>query len=99
MPGASRLLLRRAQSGKELFLETEPEWRLYDELRAKGVKLCLRSGEARILDPDDPRGRACFLVGPYTIRYAGADGFRMERSGRTVYEPSVKRVLERLSPE
>jgi|GEM_PF-253015 len=92
----SRLALRRARSGKELLLETEPEWRLYDELRAKGIDFELRSGEARILDPDDPRGRARFVVGPWTIRYDGAQGFRVERDGQVTYEPSAERVLARL---
>lgn len=94
---ASRLSLQRAQSGKELFLETEPEWRLYDELRAKGVAFELKSSEARILDPDDPRGRASFIVGPYKIRYDGAKGFLVERGGTAYLETSVARLVEQIS--
>ena len=93
---ASRLSLSRAREGSELYLETEPEWRLYDELKAKGITFCLRPDDPKVPDPDDPRGRAVFEVGTWRIRYAGAAGFRMVSGETTVYEPSVKRVIERI---
>lgn len=93
---ASRLSLSRAREGSELYLETEPEWRLYDELKAKGITFCLRPDDPKVPDPDDPRGRAVFEVGTWRIRYAGAAGFRMVSGKTTVYEPSVKRVIERI---
>lgn len=93
---ASRLSLSRAQIGRELYLETEPEWRLYDELRAKGFDVALKPGDVRIIDPDDPRGRARICVGPWIIRYDGAAGFRMQRDGRDEYVPVVEDVTARL---
>ena len=96
---ASRLSLSRAREGSQLYLETEPEWRLYDELKAKGIEFRLRAGHPEVPDPDDPRGRAVFEVGPWGILYAGAAGFRMVKDGHVVYEPFVDRVIERLGGE
>ncbi len=96
---ASRLSLSRAREGSQLYLETEPEWRLYDELKAKGIEFRLRAGHPEVPDPDDPRGRAVFEVGPWQIRYAGAAGFLMVKGGQAVYEPFVDRVIERIGGE
>ena len=93
---ASRLSLSRARSGRELYLETEPEWRLYDELRAKGLPVTLKPGDVRMVDPDDPRGRARICVGPWTIRYDGAAGFRMETSGQVEYVAALTDVMARV---
>lgn len=88
----SRLSLNRARQAHELYLETEPEWRLYDELRARGLEFQLYPGEVRNVDPDDVKGRARFLVGKETIRYHGAAGFRIEGE-RVIYRPTVGAVL------
>ena len=56
----SRLGLQRAATLQELFLETEPEWRLYEDLRAMGLQFSLEAGPVRVEDPDDPRGRGDF---------------------------------------
>jgi len=54
----SRLALLRASNLRELPLETEPEWRLYEDLRAVGSQFEIEPGKVRLVDPDDPRGRA-----------------------------------------
>lgn len=93
---ASRLSLTRAREGRELFLETEPEWRLYEELRARGLPYDIRPGSPGVVDPDDARGRATFRVGGYEVRYAGPGGFRIEAAGRTLWAPGVAEVLREL---
>ena len=72
---STRLAFDRAQVIRELMLETEPEWRLYEELRQKRVSFDLRPREVRLQDEDDPQGRVWFVVGPLRARYAGAAGF------------------------
>ena len=94
---ASRLSLLRAQRGEELYLETEPEWRLYEELRARGVPFELRPGDAEVVDPDDIRGRAIFEVGGYRVRYAGAAGFRLDFAGRTVWVSRADELIPLLT--
>lgn len=93
---ASRLSLSRAREGSELYLETEPEWRLYDELRAKGIDFRLRPDDPEVIDPDNPRGRAIFEVGSWRIRYDGAAGFRVVKAETILHEPTVERVIERV---
>jgi predicted component of viral defense system (DUF524 family) len=72
----SRLGLLRATILTELFLETEPEWRLYEDLQANGIGFQLEPGQVKVTDPDDPAGRAQFVLqNSWRIRYAGAAGF------------------------
>lgn len=79
---ASRLSLERASTLDELFIETEPEWRLYEELRVCGAAFRLRPGPARSLDADAPAGRAWFLTeGGSRARFAGPSGFLVRLPG------------------
>lgn len=72
----SRLALERARNVKELLLETEPEWRLYEDLCAAGVEVSLEPGPAKMVDPENPQGRVKFvLVNGSKIRYAGSSGY------------------------
>lgn len=71
----SRLGLLRASNLFELALETEPEWRLYEDLRAKGIPFQILPGKVKIADPDDPSGRAIFLIDGATVSYRGKAGF------------------------
>lgn len=72
----SRLGLERARNVSELTLETEPEWRLYEQLRAAGTEFRLSPGRPAVVDPEDPAGRTWFVVaGNMGVRYAGATGF------------------------
>lgn len=75
----SRLALLRASELRELFLETEPEWRLWEELRAAGIGFVLEPGPVHLPDPEDPAGRAWFRADNddrgWRVQYRGAAGF------------------------
>ena len=92
---ASCLSLGRACVLQELFLETEPEWRLYENLSASGVPFELEPGPPVLRDPEDPGWRVWFVtkIG-LRIRYAGADGFLVRSLERDRYLARVEDVLE-----
>jgi hypothetical protein len=94
----SRLGLERARDVSELTLETEPEWRLYEDLRASGQEFHLKPGRPAIVDPEDPAGRTWFvLTGGFRVRYAGASGFLIRHaSGTENYVARVGQVLDAL---
>jgi len=72
----SRLALERARNVKELLLETEPEWCLYEDLRASGIEVTLEPGPVKMVDPENPEGRVKFILPDGSkIRYAGSSGF------------------------
>ncbi len=90
---SSVLALERATTLSELLLETEEEWRLYEELRAAGMEFQVRASPARLSDPDAPAGRAWFLAAHARIRYQGADGFVIRsEAGTQVGLPDARRV-------
>lgn len=78
----SKLGLSRAERLEELLLETEPEWRLYDELRQRGIDVGLRPGRPQEQGSEDPRGRAWIIVGDTEAQYRGMAGWRVRRGGR-----------------
>jgi len=89
------LALRRAAILPELFLETEPEWRLYEALRASRILFEVRAASLSQLNREDPRGHArfCLLTDRWhtEIRYAHANAFKInslvgERTFATVAE-------------
>ena len=76
----SKLGLDRAKVLSELFLETEPEWRLYENLQANGINFDLIPGSAKVIDPEDPKGRTKFVFeNGYFVRYGGAAGFVLKK--------------------
>jgi predicted component of viral defense system (DUF524 family) len=77
---SSMLALRRARELRELLLETEPEWRLWETLRARGIDVDVSLDPLRpgVVDAENPQGRAWFAVGPRRARYAGASGFAID---------------------
>ncbi len=79
----SRLALLRASELRELYLETEPEWRLWEELRAAQIEFELAPGRVNLANPEDPRGRAWFRAKkdgvPWRVQYRGAAGFLLHR--------------------
>jgi predicted component of viral defense system (DUF524 family) len=92
----SRLALERARSVSELTLETEPEWRLYEDLRASNTAYDLQPGRPAAIDPREPAGRTWIIIedGP-RVRYAGACGFLVRHaSGKQSYVSRVEQVLE-----
>lgn len=75
---SSRLAMARAQTISELLLETEPEWRLYEQFRLSGVKTKIEAGKVRVEDPEDPAGRAGFHGDGWRVRYTGKSGFELK---------------------
>jgi uncharacterized protein len=83
---SSRLALDRAAILAELALETEPEWRLYEALRARGVSFRIVPGPARTPYVVDPEGRALFQGqggAGWSARYLGGSGFAFRTSTST----------------
>jgi len=82
---ATRYSLEHAQSMSELYLETEAERRLWEELRQAGRPFTTEAGHPTAIDPDDPRGRTTFILadGHVRVRYQGRGEFRFwdNRSG------------------
>jgi len=95
---SSRLALRRARTLPELFLETEPEWRLYEELLARNVRFELRVQRPRLRSEDDLMGRVHFVFGDLReLRWAGAAGFVIrDREGRELSAGSAPAVFDAL---
>ena len=78
---SSMLALRRAREMRELFLETEPEWRLLETLRAHGATFTIDPQRPGLVDAENPHGRAWFQAGDRRARYAGASGFLLQEDG------------------
>jgi len=95
---ASRLSLERATILSELFLETEQEWRLYEELRAAKIEFYLEPSKPRALKEDSSGWRTWFVTkSGDRIRYAGIHGFIWEpKTGSYHHVPSVDAVLLQL---
>jgi len=91
----SKLGLDRANILTELFLETEPEWRLYENLQANGIKFELIPGTARVINPEDPKGRTKFVFeNGYSVRYCGAAGFILKKTnGEEISFSQVSKLI------
>lgn len=96
---SSRLALERARTMTELFLETEPEWRLYEELRARGTTFHLRVQAPKLWREEELRGRVHFVLeDERTVEWAGAAGFLLcDVAGRGVAVATVPAVMASLS--
>ncbi len=94
--------LERAKNIEELSLETEPEWRLYEDLKAMEIGFRLSPGKAKYIDKDDPEGRTEFVLqNECRLRYAGKAGFII-KTGNTetnMSHPSVIEYLNKLSKD
>lgn len=95
---SSRLPLEKAKTLKELFLETEPEWRLYEGLRAAGISFSLEPARVGSLKEDELNWRTWFRIGfGFKVRYAGMHGFILvSEHGQDECLPNVASVTERL---
>ena len=71
----SRLGLTRASCVSELALETEPEWRLYEELRLRGMAVEVQPGRPTRRDEADPKGRAWVRCAGGQAQYRGLAGW------------------------
>lgn len=92
---SSRLALERARTMPELSLEAEPEWRLYEELRAKQIDFKLRTEAPDLRREDDLRGRVHFVLDDRrTLTWSGAAGFVVrEASGLEAVAATVGTVV------
>jgi len=77
------LALDRARRLEELLLETEPEWRLFEALKAMGIFFQLNPGPVKLIDPDNPSGRVWFELDGCNIRYGGSSGYIIKRQRKT----------------
>lgn len=93
---SSRLALERAQNLQELFLESEPEWRLYEALRARNVAFTLRAQPPRLRTADELRARVEFVLGgDRSVTWIGAAGFVVRDSlGSEQSVPTVAAILD-----
>lgn len=73
----TRYSLEHSRTMSELYLETEAERRLWEELRQAGIVFITKAGPVAPIDPDDPRGRTTFLLDNerIRIRYQGRGEF------------------------
>lgn len=92
----TRLGLLRSTVLQELSLETEPEWRLYEAFKAEKIEFVIEAGDVKIIDRNDPAGRAWFLVGPRRIQYRGASGFFVKQYLGSKYLTRFDDLLEEI---
>jgi hypothetical protein len=91
------LALDRARRLEELLLETEPEWRLFEDLKAMGIPFKLNPGPVKLIDPDNLSGRVWFELDGCNIRYAGSSGYAIKRQGKTSYFKDYNELVADLS--
>lgn len=94
----SKLGFNRAKTLTELFLETEPEWRLYENLQANSINFVLEPGSAKVIDPEEPKGRTKFIFdNQYSVRYGGAAGFVLKKiTGEEITNAQVQDVVKNI---
>lgn len=93
----SLLALQRAREVRELFLETEPEWRLYDELKATGINFTTIPGRPTGKEEDDPRGRTSFVIDDVVVQYKGSAGFLIRHASLgDEYQSTVEGTFDRV---
>ncbi|MFO0180621.1 MAG: DUF2357 domain-containing protein [bacterium] len=93
----TRLSLQRAKSLTELGLETEPEWRLLEHLRANGVKPDIKLVPPNLQSAENPKGRAWFkLPSGEMIRFDGSNGFISRTVGTAERYYTLEEVFRRL---
>ncbi len=93
----SLLALQRARELRGLFLETEPEWRLYDGLKAAGLDFSIVPGTPAEKKGHEPRGRAVFVLGDVIVQYKGSAGFMIRHaSSGDVYQPNAEQTIKQV---
>ena len=94
----SRLALLRAKKLEELFLETEPEWRLYEDFQTAGISFRIEPGKPKAPSYEDPSGRAFFITEHGIVQYRGAAGYVVKSAnmGEDQYYFQTREVLDML---
>jgi hypothetical protein len=96
----SRLGLTRATRLEQLYLETEPEWRLYDELSLGQIRFDVEPGQPKERNAADPRGRAWFRFdGDTRAQYRGLAGWLVESPRGDAYLPNVDAVIDAVAAQ
>jgi uncharacterized protein len=96
----SKLGLSKAHSLSELLLETEPEWRLYDELRLLGKEVEIHPGRPTQREVNNPRGRAWIECAGTRAQYRGQAGWYCGDSvGDGEYLANVEAVISALASD
>jgi len=82
----------------ELFLESEPEWRLYEELKAQNMGFEVRVLRPRLRSEDDLQGRVDFVFDDLTTAsWSGAAGFVLrDQDGREQFAGAMAGVIATL---
>lgn len=92
----TRLGLQRAHSLSEVGLETEPEWRLFEWLRANHIVPEVRLVTATVQSHDNPKGRAWFhLPNGESLRYDGSNGFAWRSAGSADRFMTLEAIMRR----
>lgn len=92
----TRLGLERARTISEIALETEPEWRLLEWLRATRQSHTIRLDPPRVHGSENPKGRAWFQLNPeHQIRYDGVNGFLWRSVGGNDHFFTLKELMQR----
>lgn len=72
----TRLAVERAKVIEELFLETQPEWKLYELLELNSITFTLFSTPPKLIDENNPVGRVWFVLSDtIRVRYQGVAKF------------------------
>ncbi len=92
----TRLGLERARSVSEIALETEPEWRLLEWLRATKQPFTIRLDPPRMQQSENPKGRAWFhLDSDRKVRYDGTNGFLWRSADSEDRYFTLKELIQR----
>lgn len=95
---SSKLGLDRAAILSELFLETEPEWRLYEGLRSIHADFTLEPLRVTPLNEDFTKSRVRFVVRKFKVQYCGPNGFALSDTDNASvnFLPNIEETLARL---
>jgi hypothetical protein len=96
---STRLALLRARSLEQLLLETEPEWRVYEHLRAVRAPFVIKPQQVRAIEAEDARGRALFVVGEDRLRHNRGSRFLVSTGAGAMVEMTLENVLRRYGRE
>jgi hypothetical protein len=91
---STRLALMRAERLEELLLETEPEWRLYEHLRATRQEVMVGSGRVRTRSTE-PQGRALFRIRDDEVRHEHGSRFAIVTGSTPSREITLDELLLR----
>jgi len=74
----TRYSLEHASTMNELYMETEAERRLWEELKNAGIPFTTEAGRVSAINPEDPSGRTTFVLDEERrVRYQGSGGFHV----------------------